>query len=294
MHYLQVLANVFLCCVTSFGQLPVSSLFLVQFDKSITSHLQVTSIEFASGFNPGGYTNQAFFISPERLLVSVRRISDVQTDIYELNLDSHTFKNCSQTQDNEYSPRLFFGSQNLATCVQVPFNDSTIQDLVIMDLSGGEIIKNLTRSKFKIAYYRQINEIHFVCFALLDEHKLCIYNSNTENYRAFASNIGRCFELYDSNTVLFVQKEDSGPYKLRSYSIATQKMDTRAFMPGQIEEFALGPSGEVYAALQSKLLRLKTNGIWEEVADFGSMGIYNISRLAFCDNKIAFINLEKP
>jgi len=64
-------------------------------------------------------------------------------------------------------------------------------------------------------------------------------------------------------------------------------------VPG-VEDFEVMPDGSIIMAKGSKLYRWKNrdSNEWKEIADFGVYNLFNITRLALRNGKLALVNKE--
>jgi hypothetical protein len=274
-----------------FAQLPQTSLFLLHIDNPQDTSWTISKAEYLSAFNNGGYNNQPFFTSQSSLLASIRLRNGNNNDIYEFDLINKTFTNITHSRASEYSPRLSPNNSHNITCVSVPENDTSIQNLVEVNLDNGNYT-NIIFNKFaKIGYYRFIKEKSWACYLVNEPHVLSICDAGLLNKKIFASSIGRSFEVINQKEILFVHKITSDHWILKSYNLITEKSRTIAEMPAGTEDFTLDENGNVICANDSKLLKLSKEGHWQLLIDLKPLKIGNINRIAMNKNLIALVSV---
>lgn len=277
-------------CSGLLSQLPVSQLFLLKVQSVQDTPWILQSISYLSGFNEGSYNNQPYFVTESILLASLKRNDASSTDIYRFDFDNRTLENLTQSLDHEYSPRLNPGDGSLLTYVHVPQNDSTVQNLAEQNLAGSGNRKFIFNKFAKIGYYRHYKDQSFICFLVDDPPKLGICNQSKNLKKIFSSSIGRCFEILRDGQIIYVDKSEPAPWKLKKYDPSTETSTTLQLLPFGSEDFALDSRGQIYCTQGSKIL-LRTSGLWTTLIDLRSYGIQNMQRIAIHQNSIAVVNV---
>ncbi len=276
-----------------FAQLPQTSLFLLHIENPQDTSWNISKAEYLSAFNKDGYNNQPYFASQTVLLASIRPLHGNNNDIYQFDLNNKTITNITHSNSSEYSPRISpYNAQNI-TCVSVPENDTSIQNLVEIKMENGNQT-NLIFNKFaKIGYYRFIKDKSWACYLVSEPHVLSICDAGLLNKKIFASSIGRSFEVINQNEILFVHKITPDLWILKSYNLSTEKSKTIAEMPVGSEDFTLDDYGNVICGNDSKLMKLSKEGRWQVMIDLKPLKIGNINRLAMKKNLLAIVSVAK-
>jgi len=275
-----------------FSQLPVSSMYLLEIKNPSDSNWVITKINYLSALNPTGYNNQPFFIDNNHLLACIRKPENSNTEIYKFDLLNKTATNITNSASSEYSPRVYPENSEEISCVKVPENDSTIQNLVILNASNGKQVKFITKDHSKIGYYRYLKNKTWVCYLVQEPHVLSIYSELDRTRKIFASSIGRCFEVVNLNEIYFVHKITEDHWVLKSYNIDTEKSKTIAKMPPGVEDFVINSNQQLICASKSSILRLTESGTWSILTDLKALNINNIGRLAIFGNRLVLVNMN--
>ncbi|MGB3085895.1 MAG: hypothetical protein WBB21_14315 [Saprospiraceae bacterium] len=287
--------NVLLCVILSqvlIAQLPNTSLFSLQIENSKDSNWIIRKVEFLSNFNPASYNNQPFLVNEDLMLASIKLKTSDNTEIYKFDLQKKSYSNLTKSSASEYSPRCSSALLNSFTCVQVPRDDTSKQDLIQMNLETGNIDKYIFKNKGKIGYYRHIKDKEWACYLVDQPHILGICNEDRSTKKIFASSIGRCFEIMNGREIIFVHKITDELWQLKSYNILTEKSNLLATMPKGTEDFVLDEYNQVICASGSKLLRLNRPQGWHVLVDLLPLNIDKITRLALYKNRIILVSLN--
>lgn len=241
----------------------------------------ITSPKYLSGFNTGGYTNQPWFTSDGKLLVSVRKKGGDQTDIYQLDLARHSVKRMSATKANEYSPRLSPDGQSLTVLRQVE-GDSMDQQVWKVPVSGGagESVAPHIRNA---GYYAWLDPRQMAIYRLEGEsNSLELYNLQDGRSRRIATAVGRTLLADPGGNVVYVHKFDSTYWYLKRYNPLRMTIDIIAQTPVLSEDFALSPDGTFFMGGGSILYAFHpgVDTAWKKVADLSQYDIHGITRLA--------------
>lgn len=274
------------------AQLPATSLYLLDIKNSLDSNWVITKINYLSALNPTGYNNQPHFIDNNFLLASIKKPENNNTEIYKFDLLHKTATNISNSASSEYSPRIYPENSKDITCVKVPENDSSIQDLVLLNAENGKQIKYIIQDKSKIGYYRYLKNKTWVCYLVQEPHVLSIYSEQHQTRKIFASSIGRCFEVVNLNEIYFVHKITEDHWVLKSYNIDSEKSKTIAKMPLGVEDFVIDGNQQIICAHKSSILRLNEAGTWSILTDLKIFNINNIGRLAMFGNRLVLVNMK--
>ncbi len=281
------------CYYTLSAQLPQTAMYLLQIDNPSDTIWTISKIDYISSFNPKGYNNQPYFISPTNLLASIRLSNSDNNEIFSFDLTKNSLTNITNSSSSEYSPRISPYNSKYIDCVSVPKNDTNIQNLVEINLENGAYSTIIFNKFAKIGYYRHIKDKSWVCYLVDEPHVLSICDANLLSKKIFASSIGRSFEVLNQKEILFVHKITADHWILKVYNLVSEKSRTLAEMPIGTEDFALDETGNVICASDSKLMKLSKDGRWQTLIDLKPLNIKNINRLAINKNRMAIVSVSK-
>lgn len=272
-----------------------TDLYVFQLQKTENNSYHIFNAQFISAFNPGGYTNQPWFVGNNDLLVSVRRKGDTQNDLYHLQLSNHSIKRLTKTAANEYSPRLDPSKEYLSMVRQVE-GVSMDQQVILSRFSGGAS-QSITPDRRDIGYYAWIDQSNLALFRIEGEgSRLEKYNIVDQKSRKITSEIGRSLWTDGSGAVLYVHKFSPDYWYLKKYQPEQFTMDIIVQTPGETEDFAVAPDGTIFMGLNGKLLFYHPDHqtSWKEMADLSIYGIKNVTRLAISPDgsKLALVATE--
>jgi len=280
---INLLIAVFSVCYSSYlGAQDPTDLYVFQLASSPDHSYHVYQPKFLSGFNPGGYTNQPWFVSNEELLVSVRKKEDKQNDIYLLSLSARKVRQITKTSVNEYSPRLHPDGQHLNVLRQAE-SDSIDQQVFQTSWPGGGEYKSLTPSTRDVGYYTWLNKDELALFRIDGEsNKLVIENMRDHRNRQITSSVGRTLLTDKSGSVMYVHKFNDDYWYIKKYHPATGTIDIIIQTPGKAEDFIVAPDGTYFIGLGQKLFYFHPlyDTAWQVVSDLSIYGIQQITRLA--------------
>ncbi len=283
-----------LFAATMFAQdLPVCNIYL--FNTSLQDTvLTLSSPQFLTVFNKGGYNNQPAFISNNELLIASAGPKDNQTDIYLLDLEAKTRMRMTRTAESEFSPKptpdnLYF------SVVRVETDADRSQRLWQYPLDRQD------EGKPSFRYLRGVGYYHW-----LDKFKVAIFNvtSGNSNYLSMADtrdaaianlspSVGRCFGTSPNGKLVFVHKISDENWVIKS--IDKNSLETTEItktIPGS-EDFVIMKDGAILMGKGSRLYRYHPvkGKKWQEVADLKKQGITSISRMAVSSGgKLAIVN----
>lgn len=274
----------------SWSQLPNSSIYLLKLTDINDSIWNINQISYLTAFNPSGYNNQVFLLDKNTLLASIGFSVTEQTDIYRFDLSKKTKENLSQSKSSEYSPRIDSYSNDFVSCIQVPYNDTSQQNLIQIPLVSQSDLSYRFYKFDKIGYYRPLSDGRDVCFLVGSPHLLAICHQKSNTKKIFASDIGRCFEVNEKDQIYFVHKINPSKWILKAYNIQTEISTIIADMPVGTEDFAINENNDFFCTSGSKILKLGKKGIWNTVADLSGYSIKGLSRLSVRNNLVALVN----
>jgi len=272
-----------------------SDLYLFQLEPTAGHKYSVSHPQYLSDFNPGGYTNQPFFMADGQLLVSVRLTGSNQHDIYQLSLKDNTFRQLTETAFNEFSP-IIHPDGNKISMVRQIMGDTMDQQVYMGYMSGGSF-ESVT-SKFRdIGYYTWMDRNQLALVRVGEKiHHLVLFNQQLNTTRRIASSVGRTLHSDGTGTVIYLDKTKADEWYLTEYYPETDEFNPIIGIPGTAVDFAVAPDRTFFIGVSGKLYCFNAlhHITWEEIADLSALGIKQISRLAISpDGKsLALVNTK--
>jgi len=272
------------------AQLPKTDVYLAEF-KLINTKPQLSSIKYLNGFNPNGYNNQAKFIDYNQVYLSVAKDTHKITDIYHLDLSTNEIDQFTNTENiSEFSPTLSSDKDQLTT-VRIE-SDGKDQSLWSYPLSRKNLGKRLLPSVTNIGYYTWVNADSVAMFLVGNPHQLAIANVKTNKVTILLEDIGRCIKISPEGNLLLVHKIRPDLWMLKSYNFSDGAFTNICQMPYNKEDFDVMVNGTILTADGSMLKTFNPtkDKLWVLMADFSSLGIYNLSRPSVVRDRVLFIN----
>jgi len=227
-----------------------------------------------------GYDNQPSF-APDGRSFLYTAVADGQADIWRYDLAAGRGARVTATPESEYSPTpLPDGSGFSVVRVEA---DST-QRLWRFGWDGGS--PTLILAGVKPVGYHAWGDAHTVAlFVLGQPPTLQVADTRSGAATPVASDIGRgVHRIPGRQAISFVQKgaPSDSAWTVTEFDLTTRR--TRplvATLPG-VDQYAWTPRRMLLMAKGAKLFQWSParGANWEEVADFGALGIENITRLA--------------
>ncbi len=259
-----------------------SELYLFDF-RTEAGELSVSNPRYISGFNTGGYNNQASFVNRNEILLAAAPKSNPEaTDLFLLNLRSEQVTQITKTVDREYSPTVSVDGQWIH-CVVVEVENENKQVLwkYPMDRSGGG--EPIAPAAKNVGYYTPINEEWVAVFEVGEPHQLYAVHLNTGERKLISTKIGRSIAQTEPGKIMFVHKYSDDYWMLKEWDLAVGRSSTiKKTLPGS-EDFTITGPGKLIMASGAKIYELNRNGDnqWIEVADLEPYGLDNITRMAY-------------
>jgi hypothetical protein len=272
------------------GQLPVTEVFAATI-KDDGVGLSIESLSLLSGFNPGGYNNQARFFSDDQVYLSVQRPGEKTTDIVKLQLKSNELSWVTQTKEiSEFSPMLCPDGKHFTT-VRIE-KDGKDQSLWQYPSDRSGTGKRLFPKLNNIGYYVWINKDIVALFLVGEPHRLILGNVSNEKITDITINPGRCLRFHENGNLYFVKKLENGKKWLHSYQIQDQAITSIVQMPGDNEDFEITNDGLIIITDGPFIKTTKLSGKdeWKKVADLTSLRILQMQRPALLGNQLLFVN----
>ena len=230
--------------------------------------------------NRPGYDNQPSFL-PDGRSILYTSVRDSQADIYRYDIERRTNSAVTQTRESEYSPTPLPNKVGFSV-IRVEA-DST-QRLWAFDLDGTH--PRLVLDSIKPVGYHAWGDDHtLILFVLGTPATLQIADGELPGARGevLARDIGRSLQRIPGRpAVSFLQRDSVGGPSLQEVDVHTRRVTSLVKTPLGAEFFAWTPDGIVLTAAGTQLYQWdpRRGGAWQEIADFASAGLTNITRLA--------------
>ena len=224
-----------------------------------------------------GYDNQPSFLDEESLLYTA--IVDGQADIWLYDLKSHERRRVTETSESEYSPTPIPGEEAISV---VRVEEDGTQRLWRFPLGGGEpdlLLPNVE----PVGYHVWSGDQNLLLFVLGEPNTLQHARRGDGQGKVLAENVGRALHRVPGTSKLsFVHKASETKWTIRSVELETGEMATlRDTRPGR-EDYVWSSSRDLWMGDGAKLYVSGSGGEgdWREVADFGELGLREITRVA--------------
>lgn len=249
---------------------------------------------YLSGFNPDGYNNQPYFISPREVYITSNFYDKDFTDFMRLDLLNEEYYRVTATDSiSEYSPtpRALSG---YFSAVRVE-KDGTTQSLWLYPNDHSNSGKRIFENVDNVGYHCWLSEEEVALFLVSTPMKLAIGNVETGTVSNIIEDIGRCFQQNSNGDLLFVHKISEETWYIKSYSIEDQKASIITQTRPNSEDFALLSDGTILMAEGSKMYSIHPtrDEYWKEIIDLEEWEISNITRLAVSRNRLILVNTKE-
>ncbi len=279
-----------------FAQLTPSNIYLFNLKQVNDSVFEFHKPRYLTFFNPNGYNDHPSFFNNDELYISSQTPSDLQPDLYLLNLEDTTKTRVTNTAEGEYSPFRMPDYYNFsAVRMEINGRDTALRlwQFPIDRLGNG-------RPVFKyiddIGYYYWLNSYQVAVFKVDEPNNLSIIDVRSDNIRTLATNVGRCIRKMPNGNLLYLKKDKYEPWRLIQYSRYNGRHDPVIEARPGSEDFAVLNNGVILMGEGSKIFKfdpLKDED-WIEITDLRYYDIRNITRMAISpDNKIAIVSEEE-
>lgn len=280
-----------LAAIAQDEELPVSNVFLLEME-TVDSIYLFKNPKYLTGFNAAGYNNQPSFVSNTEMMLTVQMPNENQTDIYLLDLEKNTKLRVTKTPESEYSPKAMPGNLYFSV-VRVEMDEERSQRIWQYPLDRGDKGRAVFRYLRGAGYYHWLDRFTVAVFNVAATNYLSIADTRDESSRHLAPDIGRCFQSSPNGRLVFVHKITDGNWMIKAMNKSTlQAQEIIKTLPG-VEDFGILSDGTILMGRGSRLYKYHPlqDKDWEEIADFKSIGIHSITRMAISgDNKIAIVN----
>ena len=222
-----------------------------------------------------GYDNQPAFLPDGRAFLYTSIRADAQADIYRYDPAADSGVRVTTTAESEYSPTPLPSGGFVVVRVE---QDST-QRLWRFEQSGASTLV-LERVK-PVGYFAYGDDHTLGMFVLGRPATFQVADTRTGNADTVARDIGRTIQkVPGKRAISFVRRVSETEWWITAYDL-----DTRAPTPlvrtlDGVDFYAWTPSGTLLAGKATILYHWTPGGDWVRVADLGSAGLTNITRLA--------------
>ncbi|MCC6251347.1 MAG: hypothetical protein IT238_02655 [Bacteroidia bacterium] len=240
--------------------------------------------------NLKGYNNQPAFVNDSILLFS-HADGASQSDIYQYRTKSRTFQNLTKSAMSEFSPKLLPNNDGFSV---VAVEQDSTQRIWSYNLEGGNE-KNIIPQFDSVGYYCWLGDTAIAAFVLTEPSTLQIYSIKNNQVRTLAHNIGRCLQVSSYNNLYFSFIDSYSTRWLCRIEHDGTITKLIEFLSG-VEDFVVSNNNTIFCAQNGILFYtdLNFNQGWRMCANFESVGIKHISRLALnpSNKLIVFVNSE--
>ena len=276
------------------AQLPVTNLYVFQLVSDDTSGWHIYAPTYISVWNEGNYTNQPEWIDRHTLLVSAQRTGDTQNDIYRIDLEDNVLRRMTVTPDSEFSPSVTPDRKHFSVLRQKQTEEKdqqVVQFSFEKRFSGEELLPSIK----DVGYYCWLGATRLALVTDTEPPKLALASQGTENFSIYSSGIGRCIRKLNNGDLCYVHKYSETFWFLKSLDLSTRKSQIITETLTGKEDFAIGPTGQIFMASGSTLYVFdpgKPEARWTPIYDLSVFGLHKITRLAISeDNRIAIVDM---
>lgn len=273
-----VLALSMLSANVAVGQAPPDAdIFLV--DLSLTSQ----PVQVGKPVNitqRRGYDNQPSFTPDGKSILYTAMQDDGQTDIYRYDLQQKTSSPLTRTAESEYSATV---TPDKAYFSVIRVETDKTQRLWKFPLSGtGEPTLVLEKVK-PVGYHCWLAGDWLALFILGTPNSLQLAHVGAGDTTRIESSIGRSLhKIPGKNALSFVHKRTATEWDIKQLDLKSNQLTTIAPTLTGSEDFVWTPDGTLLMCQGTALYQLKpgTMPTWTKLADFSSLGIKQLNRLA--------------
>ncbi len=237
-----------------------------------------------------GYDNQPSF-TPDGKKILYTQQSNGQTDIWAYDLSKKTNTALTKTQESEYSATVTPDKKHVST-IRVEADQT--QRLWKFDLATGGNPELVLKDIKPVGYHCWYGTDSLVLFVLGNPNTLQVARVSTGQGQVITTNVGRSLlKIPSQEAVSFVHKVSANEWQVEALDMKTLQPKKLISTPAGSEDCAWSSDGTLWMAQGAKLYKWnpKYNAEWQEVANWSSQGIKQITRLAINpqNNKLAFV-----
>jgi CubicO group peptidase (beta-lactamase class C family) len=226
-----------------------------------------------------GYDNQPSFTQDGKKLLYTQQANG-QTDIWAYDLGKKINTTLTKTTESEYSATVMPDGKHFSVIRVEP--DGT-QMLWQFDLATGQNPKLVLPSIKPVGYHCWFGSDSLVLFVLGQPNMLQLARVSTDQSQTITTNVGRSLlRIPSQKTVSFVHKLSAAEWQVESLDMNTLQTKKLIQTPAGSEDCAWTVDGTLLMAQGAKLYKWnpKSDTDWQLLADWSSMGIKQITRLA--------------
>ena len=245
--------------------------------------------------NREGYDNQPLFLPGNRAFLYTSQ-REGQTDIYRYVIKSRAHERLTATAESEYSPTPAPDGTEFSV-IRVEADKTQRLWKFPLQVTGGKPGLVLERIK-PVGYHAWLDRHRLVLFILGTPNTLQLIDARDEQAEVIIENIGRALHVIPGGRgkISFVHKISEGEWFVKSLDPATRKIELIVqTLPGS-EDLTWLPDGSLLSAREAELYRFRPQAKdagWQQVADFSTAGLREITRLAVNSrgDQLAFVAL---
>ncbi len=231
--------------------------------------------------NRPGYDNQPNFLPNGQSFFYTAWQADGQTDIYQYNLKTKTASPLTRTKESEYSAALTPDGQWFSTIRVEADGTQRLWKFRLADPGQATLVLEQLKP---VGYYVWQGADQLVLFVLGEPNSLYVADASTGQATQLASGVGRSFHRIpgDKYGVSFIHKISAQQWVIKRIDLRTRQITPLIeALPG-CEDLAWAKNGTILLSKGSKIYQSRptVERTWAEVADFGALGINQITRLA--------------
>lgn len=274
---------------------PVSDLYAFQMKKLNDTTYNFSEPRFLTAFNLDGYNNQPHFVADNLLYLTIQFPDEPQTDIYALDLEKLEITQVTNTVESEYSPTLIPNGEAFSS-VRVEADGKNTQRLWTFPMNRLSMGQPTFEDITAVGYHHWVSPYKVVMFIVGQPNQLILANTLTKSKIQLMDNVGRGMARLPGDNLAFIHKMNDQTWMLKEMDTFTYRTkDIVQTLPNS-EDFILLEDGTFLMGNDSKLYKFNkySDKDWVEIADFRTMGIKNITRLAISSNNtIAIVDRIK-
>ncbi len=227
-----------------------------------------------------GYDNQPSF-TPDGtgvLYTSIR--ADGQTDIFRYDLEGKTTSQLTQTPESEYSPTVT-PDQRYFSVIRVEADKT--QRLWKFPITGSGQPSLVLEQVKPVGYHCWLTADSLALFILGSPNSLQLARVSTGDTMRIEGSIGRSLHIVPGKkAVSFVHKRTATEWEIKQLDLQTRQITGIAPTLSGSEDFVWTPGGTLLMCQGTALFQRKPGMAqgWVQLADFGSLGIKQLTRLA--------------
>lgn len=229
--------------------------------------------------NRVGYDNQPFFLPSGEAVLYTSIGADGQADIYQYSLADKKTARLTNTPESEYSPTPMPDGRHFSV-VRVEADSS--QRLWRFPFSGGEPSIILKEIK-PVGYHAWGSKNELALFILGNPNSLFLADAVSGRGQRIIGDIGRSLhKVPGRKAISFVHKVSENEWWIKQMDLTSHDNQTIIHTLDGSEDYAWTPTGVLLMGKGSKLFKYdpETEKDWAQIADFDSLGLKSISRLA--------------